>query len=254
MASGAAQAGGPDDAQARGRSAGCGTATTGTGHFERIAVRVRDRDRTYHLRIPGSYDPDRAYPLVFRWHGRGGDGLSGGLDIERSSGNEAIVVAADGLDKSWRAGADDLALFDTMLETIEKHYCVDRGRVYSYGFSAGAYFTNRLACERGDVLRASAAIAGGYAPGGPCTGKVASWFLHDVDDDTVPVTQGRAALQRALAANGCTAETVDRGEGCVSYRGCGAAPVMWCQSYGYGHDIRGDFAPARVWKFFQDLH
>lgn len=229
-------------------------AAIGTGHFDSTAIRVLDRERTYQLRVPGGYDPDRAYPLIFRWHGRGGDGLSGGLDIERSSGNDAIVVGADGLDKTWSAGADDLAFFDSMLEAIEKRYCIDRGRVYSYGFSAGAYFTNRLACERGDVLRASAAVAGGPAHRGECRGKAAAWFLHDADDDTVPIAQGRAALQRVLAANGCAAETVDRGEGCVSYRGCGAEPVVWCQSSGFGHDVRGDFAPARVWKFFRDLH
>jgi poly(3-hydroxybutyrate) depolymerase len=224
------------------------------GHFTTITIRVLDRDRTYHLRVPQGYDGNRAYPLVFRWHGRGGDGLSGGLEIELSSGNDAIVAGADGLNKTWRADADSLAFFDSMLESIEKHYCVDSSRVFSYGFSAGGYFTNFLACERGNVLRASAAVAGGPSRAGDCRGTAAAWFLHDTDDDTVPIAEGRAALERVLAANRCSAETENVGEGCVRYRGCGANPVIWCQSSGYGHDVRGDFAPARVWKFFQNLH
>lgn len=251
--SGVVHASGPGDALERGRSAGCGIAATGMGHFASVTIRVLNRNRTYHLRAPNGYDPDRAYPLIFRWHGRGGDGLSGGLDIELSSGNDAIVAGADGFNKTWRGDTDDLAFFDAMLESIEKLYCVDRGRVFSYGFSAGGYFTNLLACERGNVLRASAAIAGGPPRGGNCRGKAAAWFLHDTDDGAVPIAQGRAALQRVLSANGCSASMANADEGCVRYRGCVAEPVMWCQSSGYGHNIRGDFAPARVWKFFQDL-
>jgi poly(3-hydroxybutyrate) depolymerase len=215
-------------------------------------MRVRDRERSYHLRAPDAYDPQRAYPLVFRWHGRGGDGLSGGLGIEDSAANDAVVAAPDGQQKNWNAGADDLAFFDAMLEAIEMRYCVDRDRVYSYGFSAGAYFSNRLACERGDVVRAAAAVAGGPS-GGECRGGAAAWFLHDSDDEAVPIARGRAALDRALAANGCANYALDEGDGCLRYQGCEAAPVVWCQSSGFGHDVRGDFAPARVWKFFRDL-
>ena len=231
-------------------SPGCGIAATGTGRFETLALSVLDRDRTYHLRVPKSYDSKRPYPIVFRWHGRGGDGLSGGLDIEASAGEDAIVVGADGLHGSWSSG--DLAFFDRMLGAIEEKYCVDRDRVFSYGFSAGGFFTNLLACERGDVLRASASIAGG-ARGDKCHGKVARWFLHDVGDELVPISLGQAARDGALETNGCSSRTLDIGDGCVQYLGCDKAPVVWCQSQGFGHNIRSDFAPGRVWKFFQGL-
>jgi len=140
-----------------GRSTGCGKSATGTGDFARTTIRVLGRDRTYHLRLPHTYDPNRAYPLVFRWHGSGGDGLSGGLDIELSSVNDAIVVGADGLNKEWVIGtrAHDLAFFDAMLEAVSKRYCIDRDRVFSYGFSDGGFITNDLACRRGDVLMAA---------------------------------------------------------------------------------------------------
>jgi polyhydroxybutyrate depolymerase len=219
-----------------------------------MEIRVLGLIRTYYLRVPGSYDPNRAYPLIFRWHGSGGNGLSGGLGIEFSSGNDAIVVGGDGLNREWNSEADsaDLLFFDRMLETIEKRYCVDRDRVFSYGFSSGAYFTNLLACERGEVLRASAAIAGGLR-GVNCRGRVARWFLHDSEDHGVPIAEAMAVRDRALAANGCSKDAVELGEGCVRYKGCEDAPVVWCQSKGFGHNIRGDFAPARVWKFFRNL-
>ena len=170
------------------RSAGCGIIQAGNGNFMPMEIRVLNQVRTYHMFVPIWYDPNRAYPLIFTWHGSGGNGLSGGLDIEISSKNDAIVVAADGLNNSWNSDKNsvDLVFFDRMLETIEKGYCIDRDRVFSYGFSVGGYFTNLLACERGDELRASAAVAGGLA-GENCNGKVAAWFLHDLDDDAVPI-------------------------------------------------------------------
>lgn len=236
------------------RSAGCGIIQAGTGNFMRMETRVLNQVRTYYVRIPINYDPNRAYPIIFRWHGSGGNGQSGGLDIEFSSGNDAIVVGTDGLNKNWDddTASADLLLFDRMLETIEQRYCINHDRVFSYGFSRGGYFTNHLACERGNVLRASAAVAAGLR-GSHCNGKVASWFLHDVGDATIPIGEGKTARDRALAMNGCTTKTIDQGEGCVRYQGCEADPVVWCESTGFGHNIRSDFAPSRVWKFFINL-
>jgi poly(3-hydroxybutyrate) depolymerase len=176
------------------------------------------------------------------------------LDIELSSVNDALVVGADGLNKEWVIGtrAHDLAFFDAMLEAVSKRYCIDRDRVFSYGFSDGGFITNDLACRRGDVLRASAAVAGGFWSG-KCKGKVAVWFVHDTDDKAVPIAHGRQARDRALANNGCSTDTVDEGDGCVRYKGCGASPVVWCQSSGIGHSPRGEFAPPRAWKFFSEL-
>lgn len=237
-----------------GRSSGCGISQVGTGNFMPMALLVLNQYRTYHIFVPSNYDTSHAYPLVFRWHGSGGNGLSGGLNIEYSSGNDAIVVAADGINGDWEITHDsvDLLLFDKMLDSIENNYCIDRDRVFSYGFSVGAFFTNLLACERGDELRASASVAGGLS-GGNCIGRVASWFLQDQDDNVVPFALGKATLDRAIERNGCSSNTIDESDGCVSYQGCEKNPVVWCQSNGFGHNIRGDFAPKHVWKFFLNL-
>ncbi|OIQ99974.1 hypothetical protein GALL_179900 [mine drainage metagenome] len=238
-----------------GRSAGCGISQVGTGSFMPMRIQVLNQDRTYHLLVPANYDSHRAYPIIFRWHGSGGNGMSGGLDIEFASGNDAIVVGADGINGRWQTNTDsiDLLFFDQMLETIESRYCIDRERIFSYGFSVGAFFNNLLTCERGEELRASAAVAGGLR-GASCKGKVASWFLHDQDDNVVSIMKGKAALARAIQLNGCSNNIIDESDGCVRYQGCEKNPVVWCQSNGIGHNIRADFAPEHVWKFFQSLH
>jgi polyhydroxybutyrate depolymerase len=231
------------------RSAGCGQAATGTGAFATRTVQVGDVARSYHVYVPASYAAQRAYPLVFRWHGSTGDGLSGGLGIEQSAGNAAIIVAPDGLARTWSAKtrAGDLALFDALLTQLSEQYCVDRGRVFSYGFSAGGAFSNELACARGELLRGSAAIASAPATGA-CAGTTAAWFLHDADDDVVGLALGEAAREQALERNGCGASSRDAGNGCRA-----GEPVVWCQTSGFGHDIRGDFAPPLVWQFFGSL-
>jgi polyhydroxybutyrate depolymerase len=249
-----------DDAAGAGddrRSAGCGRAKTGSGDFERRTLRAGSRDRTYHVRVPDSYQASRAYPLVFRWHGTTGDGLSGGLGIEGPAGNDAIIVGADGLNQAWGAAteADDLQLFDAMYQQLTQEYCIDLKRVFSYGFSAGGGMTNMLSCKRGDKLRGSAAVAG-YVWGdqSACGPAVAAWFLHDRNDDAVLIMQGRDARDLALERNDCGSTTMPAANSCVSYGGCKPGyPVVWCETQGLGHNIAGDTAPAQVWAFFSAL-
>lgn len=238
------------------RSQGCGVqAFAGDGSFKRHTLWLSGVERTYHLFVPRSYDSARAYPLIFRWHGMGGDGVSGGLGIEQVAGDAALVVGADGLEQRWAEAnrAQDIALFDAMLTELGARYCIDLSRVYSYGFSSGGAFTNELACARAHVLRASAAIASRPAKSA-CSGATATWLLHDVNDDAVPIALGYDARDRALSQNGCSGTAEPAEDGCVVYRDCRAGePVVWCETKGYGHDIRGDYAPAVVWRFFMGL-
>lgn len=233
---------------------GCGLAHVGTNEFRPVQITIQDQIRKYHLRVPVNYNPERAYPLIFIYHGYGGNGLSGGLGIEHHAKDNAIIVSADGLNNAWAddVTANDLQLFDQMLETISTNYCIDRNRIFSYGFSMGGYFTNLLACERGDVLRASAAIAG-WPRGNVCKDKVATWLMHDADDQVIKISQGIATRNRAIKQNGCSHDSIEIEHGCREYQNCQDAPVVWCQTSGFGHNIRGDVAPAQVWQFFERL-
>lgn len=239
------------------RSAGCAMSQAGSGQFETRTMEVGGQTRTYHVRIPSKYSPSRAYPLVMRFHGSGGDGLSGGLGIEYAAGDDAIIVAPDGLNKTWggRSRQGDLALFDALLETLGDNYCVDLNRVFAYGFSAGAGMTNYLGCVRGDVLRGTAGVAN-YKEfdDEECVGRVAGWFLQDTDDVVAPLAGAAAARDRLVRVNGCRDTTRELQDDCVQYEGCAPAyPVVWCQTSGYTHNIRGDYAPGAVWEFFSTL-
>jgi polyhydroxybutyrate depolymerase len=237
------------------RSSGCGSGRATQG-FEARSITVGGRERRYHIRVPGSYDANRAYPIVFRWHGSGGDGLDPALAIENSAMENAIVVGGDGVQPNggqyWNPPSD-VEFFDGMLETLSGELCLDLTRVFNIGFSSGGGMTNYLSCVRGDVVRAGAAIAGFDRREGSCPGRPAIWLLHDTNDDAVTIDNGIGFRDFSISRNGCqSGSPMTITEDCVQYQGCDA-PVVWCQTEGVGHNPQGSFANPAAWAFFSSL-
>jgi polyhydroxybutyrate depolymerase len=245
----------PADGPVTSRSAGCGKPATGTSRYERRTIVVGAVEREYFVWIPRGYDPTRAYPLIFRWHGTGGNGTSGGLEIEDAADEDGLVASPSAIGGVWslEAGGPDVALFDALLTQMNDTLCVDRGRVFSYGFSRGAAFTNLLACVRSNVLRAVAPVDG-LSGGDHCTGKIAAWITHGSADTTVPIAVGISVRDRYLALDGCTAATVPEAPApCVRYQGCAAGqPVVWCETRSE-HDPQAKFTAPGAWEFFRSL-
>jgi poly(3-hydroxybutyrate) depolymerase len=237
------------------RSPGCGKAAAGTSRYERRTISVGGVDREYFLWVPRTYDPERPYPIVFRWHGTGGNGTSGGLEIEGQAREDGIVASPSGLAGrfSLDPAGPDVALFDALLVSLGNELCLDSRRVFSYGFSNGGYFTNLLACVRSSVVRAAAPVAAGLSGTG-CTGRVAAWITHGTADATVALSRGMAARDRYLQNNDCQTTAVpDSPAPCVRYQGCAAGfPVVWCPTDG-SHDPQGRFSAPGAWAFFQSL-
>jgi polyhydroxybutyrate depolymerase len=245
----------PADGGLAARSAGCGKPATGTSRYERRTIAVAGVEREYFLWVPRGYDPARAYPLVFRWHGTGGNGTSGGLEIEQEADEDGLVVSPSGIGGVWSLQAEgpDVALFDALLVHLGDALCVDRGRVFSYGFSLGAAFTNLLGCVRAGVLRAVAPVDG--LPGGDhCTAKVAAWITHGTADTTVPIAVGTAIRDRYLGVDGCAATALPEAPSpCVRYQGCAPGyPVVWCKTASE-HDPQARFTAPGAWSFFRSL-
>ncbi|MBN2197356.1 MAG: Ricin and poly(3-hydroxybutyrate) depolymerase fusion [Polyangiaceae bacterium] len=242
-------------------SSGCGVTGAATGVQERTLM-VGGAERTYVLSVPESYDASTPLPLVFAWHGLGGDGAMARMyfRIEDASGGGAIFAYPDGLPNEqgqagWDLAADggDVAYFDTLLAALSAEYCVDASRVFSTGHSFGGFFTNRLGCSRASVLRAVAPVAGGPPFGGPgaaCTPAVAAWIAHGDNDETVDFSMGEDARDAYVAANACGTTTVAvEPSPCVAHEGCAAGrPVHWCLHQD-GHNWPS-FAAAGIWRFF----
>ena len=59
------------------------------------------------------------------------------------------------------AGNRDVAFTTALLDQLERDYCVDRRRIYSTGFSNGAFFSQLLACALSPRIAAVAPVSGG---------------------------------------------------------------------------------------------
>jgi poly(3-hydroxybutyrate) depolymerase len=149
--------------------------------------------------------------------------------------------------------------FDAMLEALTGSACVDESRIFATGHSSGGYFTNVLGCQRGDVLRAIAPVAGGgpFGDGGDapnCERPVSAWIAHSEEDETVLFANGEGTLDYWLGSGDCDRESFESvsPDPCVAYGGCSAGlAVRWC-SYEGGHDWPS-FAAEGIWEFFSSF-
>ena len=245
-------------------SEGCGKDPAGIG----LMLDMGDQSRSFELYIPPDYDPSRAYPLVFAWHGGDSTGAwaQSYFGIQEQAGSDAMVVYPDGLPDEWGStGWDvdpeghDFVFFDALLAYLKANLCIDETRLYSAGFSWGAYFSNSLGCYRADVLSAFASVAGGPPRPkdeidpmyyGDCNGQAAAWIAHGTADKVIPLFEGEDARDVFLENNSCEQTTSPtETDPCVAYDGC-TASVHWCPHEG-DHNWP-DFTPEGIWQFFSN--
>lgn len=241
-------------------SAGCAA-----GANPPVGVQTLDVDgteRSYIVSLPEDYDPTLPYPLVFAFHGLGGSAelVSGRyyFGLEEPGGKPTVFVYPDGLDAGDGAGwantdGQDVAFFDALFAKVQQTYCIDSARVFSTGHSYGGIMTHTLACQRADVLRAIAPVAGAFfgGRGGECSGPVAAWGAHGNPDNTVDYESGVSAIERVMETNGCDPESgtpVEPTEFCVRYECDSDYPVTWC-AHDEDHNWP-EFASESIKAFF----
>ena len=245
----------PDEATGS-PSAGCGKPSSAVGS----EIEAGGKDRSYQLYLPSGYDSDRAYPLVFAWHGLGGSGwlAQAYFGIEEEVGSDGILVYPDaeplpsaGWATGWELDPDgyDFEFFDALHEHLTERLCVDLDRVFSTGHSFGAYLSNSLGCYRPEVLRAIAPVAGGPMRSGECTGAVAAWIAHGSADTVVLLSEGESTRDKWQVYNDCSDKSATtKPSPCVAYEGC-ARDLHWCEHSGQ-HEWPA-FAASAIWNFFE---
>lgn len=216
--------------------------------------------REYWVWLPTPYDPERAYPVVYQFHGcsDGEDRWNNNPPVQDSSGADAIHIRGKAVQSCWDSSptGPDVAFFDYLVEQVEAQWCADPERRFATGYSGGSFMTHMLACTRGDRLRGVATIAGGQ-PGFDCTGNVAALLIHDADDQTVNISNSIAARDDHLMRNGCDAAAptspIDPPP-CEAYAGCDEGlPVVWCQTSGQDHSRQDGLAGPAFWGFLSSL-
>lgn len=253
---------------------GCGVSGVKKGFVGSQSITVAGAKRTYELYVPDSYDGKKTYPLVFVFHGDGGDGagIRGSFDLEAESAGGALFVYPDGQKSTWNIGdatglKSDVAFVDAIAADLGKTHCTDSKRVFAVGFSKGAYFTNMLACISKSNLRAVVTHAGGGPFGLDGSGTtydnngnlkcpappVAALQVQGSSDGSVPVSEGSKARDYWRGTNGCkTTSTAYAPSPCIAYDGCAPErPEVWCQIPGMGHTIWPQNGTKVTWDFLK---
>ncbi len=135
------------------------------------SITHNDVKRRYIVYTPTSYEanPERHYPVVLNFHGRGSTmaeqmlytGMNRTADL-----HDFIVVYPQGIgqdwnvgfDQSYREGTDDVGFTDALLDRLAQDYRIDPRQVFATGLSRGGFFSHRLAAELSHRIVAIAAV------------------------------------------------------------------------------------------------
>ena len=273
-------------------AARCGGKRMPAGETRRT-IRSAGVAREFLMYSPRNFEFDHGAPVLLVFHGALMDALamrdlSGFEQVADAHGFVAVFPEGDP-DQAWNIRpsdthvcgigelftnprADDLSFVQDMLDVLEREYCIDRGHVFATGFSMGGYFSNHLACQRPDLIRAAAPHSSGTYRG-TCHGQLPMLIIHSRNDIAVDPACGVESRELWLERNGCAkdyvVEPIEQGR-CYTYRGCtGTSAVEYCETtdachawsgHGSGGPLCPDFgsgpdnedASELIWRFFTE--
>ena len=214
--------------------------------------------RKYILRLPASYDGKKPWPVIFAFHGAGGQDATTfdtKFGFRAANGDKAVLVFGEALPRpqggrSWMVDtAANMAYMDAVIAWLKDNVCIDSSRLFATGQSSGGYFSQTLGCQRGHVFRAVAPSSGGIRDFVNCMGNPGVWMSHGKTDSGTAKDVADAKAYW-LEHKKCTTMTkpVDPSP-CVEYQGCvDNIPFVFCEHPG-GHPWP-DYATKGVWTFF----
>ncbi|HEY1733073.1 MAG TPA: hypothetical protein VGG23_01410, partial [Acidimicrobiales bacterium] len=148
-------------------SAGCRATTAATPGETTIPLTVGSRHGFYVQQLPTTYDGRTPMPVVFDFHGYS-EPASGQVTLSalgtygQSHGFITITPGVTEPVPLWEAtiGSADMKFVGGLFDTVEKTLCVDQNRLYSTGYSNGAFLSSAIACQYASRIAAVAPVAG----------------------------------------------------------------------------------------------
>jgi polyhydroxybutyrate depolymerase len=225
---------------------------------------------------PAVETPNQKHPLVFAFHGHGGNmqKTSSQMDFQ-TVWPEAVVVYPQGLKSrgvvndtdydnpqtfGWQIwpgayGDRDVKFFDRMLETMRQKFAIDNNRVYAVGFSNGAYFCYVLWAERRTTLAAMGDVAGALWREGPTptvlTGSLPVMQIAGIKDPEVTLAWQAETIETDQKINNAPMKQGEPcGDSCVLFPSSSQTPVKFWLHNG-GHEYL-TWMSAEFVKFFKN--
>jgi len=171
-------------------------------------------ERSFHIMAPSRIDENVNYPVVFAFHGKGGQGRSFvNSFIPFAEDGRFVAILPNGIDRGWNLGTnptqpDDLAFVDSIIDYLRQFRGLNLERMYALGFSNGAGLVHQLAANRSHFT-AHAAMATALIEGNEPSAEVhrASFLtLHGVDDPVCPYEGGPGRVRANFIAAEASAQ------------------------------------------------
>ena len=129
--------------------------------------------REYSIYVPASYDGISSFPLLFNFHGGGGDIASQIAIADMSpiadTANFIVVYPqarqdpSNGNSFNWIPKTpgtfDDVPFISSLIDTIASNYQIDQTRIYACGYSLGGDMSFELGCKLSNRIAAIAPVA-----------------------------------------------------------------------------------------------
>jgi len=159
-----------------------------TPGVHRIELEVDGQAREYLAYLPESFDESKEYPILFIFHGGGGQAettFENSRWSDKANDEEFIAIFPEGTranpeepasfggnSQSWNDGSgrealgavkrnvDDVSFVKELIRDLELKLNIDSGNLFATGFSNGASMSFRLGRELSDHFAAIAPVAG----------------------------------------------------------------------------------------------
>lgn len=183
------------------------TGTGGTGGpvgFNPMSVSDGTVTAEFWINVPAGYDEAAPTPVLYVYHGQGGNGQSfTQLWTPESEAGGFIVAGLTSQGTGWNFNTD-LTATNLMIDEIDGLYNVDTERRYLMGYSAGAHWTHAVALSNSTIFAAYGVVAGAMEATGvtpaEATRKIPAAIVHRQDDAVVPFSYGQANAAALEAA------------------------------------------------------
>ena len=177
-------------------------ATPGVTHG---TLRHDGNERTYRLFVPSGLAAGERVPLVVGLHGGlgWGDQFAANSRFEATAQEHGFIAAfPDGLNRTWNGGnccgaaarnrVDDVGFLASLIGQLQQTLPIDPERVFMTGHSNGGIMAFRFACERPEVVRAIAPVAGSLETEAcPAPSGTSLFAIHGDSDKSHPLEGGQ---------------------------------------------------------------
>jgi predicted esterase len=154
-----------------------------------------------------------------------------------------------GLDWDIASGAKDIPFFDTMLGCIQQQFNIDKSRMYSFGFSAGAVFSNLLTAKHPHLFAATISESGTWfsdqAEWSDVSVPIMTWTWPALD----PADQGNVLLSHGGSSDFATVISLESAnQKAMPYLHNNGRTVTEC-AHTFGHTLVPDLTQSMYYQY-----